>query len=184
MKIIRAAISGVLVLLSFCAQADNSAIPLGDKDACMQGPLAEFGQYIGNWDIHDSQLSKDGSEWTDGAGARWNFVCIGDGTAVQDFWMPNGGPVGTNLRIYNSETESWDIAWAIKGVSGFAHIGAEKDEHGNIVMRHISPIPSPLRRITFFPADVDGWKWKLEMSTDDGESWFEVYRIEATRSSN
>ena len=184
MNIIRTAITGALVLLTLCAQANESAVPLGSKDACMQGPLAEFGQYIGNWNIHDSQLSKDGSEWTDGAGARWNFVCIGDGTAVQDFWMPNDGPVGTNLRTYNSETESWDIAWAIKGVPGLTHIGAKKDEQGNIVMQHISPIPTPLRRITFFPADADGWKWKLEMSTDDGESWFEVYRISATPSDN
>jgi hypothetical protein len=184
MNIIRTAISGALVLLTLCAQANESAVPLGSKDACMQGPLAEFGQYIGNWDIHDSQLSKDGSEWTDGAGARWNFVCIGDGTAVQDFWMPNDGPVGTNLRIYNSETESWDIVWTIKGLPGFTHIGAKKDEQGNIVMQHISPIPTPLRRITFFPADADGWKWKLSLSTDDGESWFEVYRISASPSDN
>jgi hypothetical protein len=184
MKINRAAISGVLVLLSFCAQADDSAIPLGDKNACMQGPLAEFGQYIGNWDIHDSQLSKDGSEWTDGVGARWNFVCIGDGTAVQDFWMPNDGPVGTNLRTYNSNTESWDIVWTIKPKPGFTHITASKDDDGNVVMHYKPPLPTPLRRITFFPATAEGWNWKLEFSTDDGANWFEVYRITATRSSD
>jgi hypothetical protein len=99
-------IGGVLALLSLSAQAGGTAVPLGNSAACMQGPLAEFGQYIGNWNTHDSQLSKDGTEWTEGAGARWNFVCIGDGTAIQDFWMPNDGPVGTNLRTYNSETES------------------------------------------------------------------------------
>jgi len=174
----------LLALFPVSAQESHSSIPLGKAESCMQGPLAEFGQYIGDWDIHDSQLSKDGSEWTDGAGARWNFVCIGDGTAVQDFWIPNDGPVGTNLRTYNSETESWDIAWTIKGVPGLVHIGAKKDAQGNIVMQHISPIPTPLRRITFFPADADGWKWMLEMSTDDGESWFEVYRISATPSDN
>jgi len=182
MKIILAAISGILVLLSFCAQADDSAVPLGDKDACMQGPLAEFGQYIGNWDIHDSQLSKDGSEWTDGAGARWNFVCIGDGTAIQDFWMPNGGPVGTNLRTYDSTTESWEIVWAVKPKPGLTHITASKDDIGNVVMHVKIPLPDPLRRITFFPATAEGWKWKLEFSTDDGASWFEVYRIVATPS--
>jgi hypothetical protein len=51
-------------------------------------------------------------------------------------------------------------------------------------MHYKSPIPSPLRRITFSPTDANGWKWELEMSTDDGESWFEVYRISATPSDN
>jgi hypothetical protein len=28
--------------------------------------------------------------------------------------------------------------------------------------------------------DESGWKWKLEFSNDEGETWFEVYRIKAT----
>jgi hypothetical protein len=34
----------------------------------------------------------------------------------------------------------------------------------------------------FFPPDENGWNWKLEFSSDGGESWLEVYRIKATRS--
>ncbi len=160
--------------------ADTAAIPAGDTDACMQGPLAQFGRYIGSWNIEDSRLSDDGSKWMAGAGARWNFVCIGNGTAIQDFWMPAGGDVGTNLRTYNPDTESWDIAWAITSMPGFAHIGAVADAAGNIVMHYKSPLPDPLRRITFFPPDADGWNWKLEVSADDGNTWTEVYRIKAT----
>jgi len=44
----------------------------------------------------------------------------------------------------------------------------------------VAPLPSPLRRITFFPPDETGWNWKLEFSQDDGETWTEVYRIRAT----
>ena len=163
-------------------QGGEKTIPLGDKAACMQGPLAEFGRYIGNWDIEDSSLSPDGKEWTKGAGARWNFVCIGNGTAVQDFWLPANGNVGTNLRTYNTDTASWDIAWTTTGMSGFAHIQAKKDTQDNIVMHYKSPIPDPLRRITFFPPDNDGWSWKMEFSNDGGTNWMEVYRIRATRS--
>ena len=170
------------LVISMSAFAADDSIPVGEKSACMEGPLAQFGQYVGDWDIEDSQLSQDGSGWAPGAGAKWNFVCLGDGTAIQDFWMPNDGPVGTNLRTWNPDTESWDIAWAIKGLAGFAHIQAEMDADGNIVMRYKSPIPDPLRRITFFPADMDGWNWKLELSSDNGENWTEVYRIKASRS--
>ena len=66
-------------------------------------------------------------------------------------------------------------------MSGFAHIGAEQTEDGSIVMMYKSPIPSPLRKITFFPPVGDSWNWKLEFSMDEGENWFEVYRIMATR---
>ena len=170
----------LLLLVTRVAVADQQLIPTADTAACMEGSLAEFGQYIGNWNIADRRLSQDGSEWSDGAGARWNFVCIGNGAAIQDFWIPNGGDVGTNLRTWNAETESWDIAWAIKSQPGFAHIQAKKNADGNIVMHYKSPQRDPPRRITFFPADSDGWSWKLEMSFDGGESWTEVYQIRAT----
>ncbi len=143
--------------------------------------MAQFGQYIGEWRIEDSSLAKDGSGWSDGKGARWDFVCLGDGTAIQDFWMPNGGPVGTNLRTYNSGTLSWDIAWAVKGQPGYSQITAKQHDNGNIVMEYVSPLPDPPRRITFFPATENGWKWRLEFSFDGGESWTEVYRIKASR---
>lgn len=170
------------LLIGMPAAAQTVSIPIGEKSACMEGPLAQFGQYIGDWDIEDSQLSQDGTEWAPGAGAKWNFVCLGDGTAIQDFWMPNDGPVGTNLRTWNPDTESWDIAWTIEGMPGFAHIQAEINDEGNIVMHYKSPLPDPLRRITFFQADANGWNWKLEFSSDQGANWTEVYRIKASRS--
>lgn len=155
-------------------------IPFGDRDRCMDGPMAQFGRYIGNWVITDEALSRETGEWEPGEGARWNFVCLGNGIAVQDFWMPADGRVGTNLRTYNAPEGRWDIAWAFDGTPGFAHIQAEQTESGNIVMYYKAPLPNPLRRITFFPPDEDGWNWHLEMSWDDGESWREVYRIRAT----
>jgi len=62
------------------------------------------------------------------------------------------------------------LACAIKGLPGFAHIQAKLDDDGNIVMRYKSPIPDPLRLITFFPADAGGWNWKLELSSDEAQT--------------
>jgi hypothetical protein len=176
--------SVVLAGMLFAGVSSAQTIPVGTKSACMEGPMTQFGQYAGDWDIADSQRSQDGSEWANGAGARWNFVCIGDATAVQDFWIPNDGPVGTNLRTYSEASASWDIAWTIKGLpgAGFAHITAKAQEDGRIVMAYVSPVPDPLRRITFYPADADGWNWTLEMSSDGGENWRAVYKIKASRS--
>ena len=171
-----------LLAAAVCTTALAQSVPVDSGAACMEGPLEQFGRYLGDWDIADSRLSDDGSEWLPGAGAKWNFVCIGNGTAVQDFWMPSDGGVGTNLRTYNAETEQWDIAWTFTGMAGFAHIQAVENESGHIVMHYKSPIPDPLRRITFFPPDQAGWNWKLEVSSDEGKSWTEVYRIVATPS--
>jgi hypothetical protein len=180
MKSILVLLTGLLLTAALAARGEDSALPVHNRDACMAGPLAQFGRYIGNWTITDQQLSQDGTEWTEGDGARWNFVCIGNGTAVQDFWMPANGSVGTNLRIYNEVTGNWDIAWAISGLPGFAYIQAREDADGNIIMHYKTPVPDPLRRITFFPPDDEGWNWTMEYSIDKGENWFEVYRIRAT----
>jgi hypothetical protein len=177
-----ALITFFVVTLAIPASADEPDVPIHNEAACMEGPLEQFGRYIGNWEITDSQLSQDGTEWTDGEGAQWNFVCIGNGTAVQDFWMPANGSIGTNLRMYNNVTGNWDIAWAINGLPGFAYIQAREDADGNMVMHYKTPVPDPLRRITFFPPDENGWNWAMQYSTDDGKTWFDVYRIRATRS--
>lgn len=73
----------------------NANLPTSNNDGCLEGPLAQFGQYLGSWKITDSQLKSDGSGWDPGAGARWDWFYLGDGVAVQDIWMPNGGGTGT-----------------------------------------------------------------------------------------
>ena len=160
-------------------EAGLASVAMTETAGCMEGPVAQFGRYVGDWNIEDSQLGQDGV-WSPGAGARWNFTCLGNGVAIQDFWMPNGGGIGTNLRAYNPETGKWEIAWAVAGQPGFAEITAQLDDADNIVMEYVSPIPNPLRRITFFPPTEEGWNWKLEISQDEGATWLEVYRIKAT----
>lgn len=167
-------------VFSATASGGESALPFGNDEACMKGPLAQFGRYIGDWKIEDAQLAQDGSGWSEGDGARWIFRCLGDGVAIQDFWLPPDGKVGTNLRTYEPETGTWEIAWMIDQQAAFSHIRAAEDEAGNIVMHYVSPLPNPLRRITFYPPDEAGWDWTLEFSSDEGETWLEVYKIRAT----
>lgn len=166
--------------LASLARADSNSYPLGNKEACMEGPMAQFGRYIGDWKIDDEQLARDGSGWGPGKGARWVFTCIGDGTSVQDYWMPNAGGFGTNLRTYNPDTESWEIVWATSSQNGLTHISAKQNDDGNIVMDILSPKPNPPRRITFLVPHDNGWNWVMESSFDGGETWTAVYRIKAT----
>ena len=182
----------LLLISGATAAAKQPTSPLADvlmaeAEGCQTGSVAQFGRYVGDWDVADETLSRDdGVTWTPGNGARWNFTCVGNGIAVQDFWMPNGaagGPppgVGTNLRIYDPKTEQWEIAWTATGTPGSTHIQAKQNESGDIVMHWVSPVQEPPRRIIFFPPTEEGWNWVMEMSFDDGTSWKPVYKIKAT----
>ena len=170
----------LVALTCTVVHAENPQLPFGNDSDCNHGPMAQFGRYIGDWKISDESLSRETGEWEPGDGARWIFACLGNGTAIQDFWIPPNGTVGTNLRTYNSATESWDIAWAVTGTPGYSRIAAKQNDDGKILMTIIAPIPDPPRKITFFPPDENGWNWKLEFSFDGGQNWTEVYRIRAT----
>ena len=167
----------VTALAALPVYAQDSAAP---ANACMEGDMAQFGRYVGDWKIEDQSLAQDGSEWTPGNGARWIFECIGEGTAVQDFWHPNGGGYGTNLRTFNPDTGKWEIVWAAGSLNGLMHITAQQDENGNVVMDVLKPEPPQPRRIIFMPPDENGWNWEMHWSFDGGESWVAVYKIKAT----
>lgn len=167
------------VLLAGAALAAEPTPEYTDQAACMQGPMAQFGRYIGDWNIEDERLSSDGSHWEPGAGARWIFRCVG-GTAVQDYWMPNKGGFGTNLRIYNPDTPGWEIVWTATTLNGFTYSTAKEDENGDVVMDIPSTGSNPPARNTFHPPTEHGWLWVKEWSFDGGKTWTEVYRIKAT----
>ena len=173
--------ASVLATNNSTAEQPLSSVGMDKNEGCLAGPMEQFGRYLGDWDIADEQLQQDGKTWSPGKGARWNFTCLGNGTAIQDFWMPNGGGFGTNLRMYNKDTDSWDIAWTNQQVPAMAHISAKENAKGNIVMHYVSPQQTPARRITFFTPTDAGWNWKLEISSDGENTWREVYRIKATR---
>ena len=167
------------IALVFLSLAAVTAPTLADN-SCMEGPMAQFGRYVGDWKIEDESLARDGSGWGPGKGARWKFKCIGDGTAVQDFWRPNGGGYGTNLRTYNPDTGLWEIVWAAQAHNGLMHITAKQADDGSIVMDILKPVQDPPRRIIFFAPDENGWSWVQQFSFDNGETWTDVYRIRAT----
>ena len=168
------------VLLGSVAIASEPRISSTDGAACMEGPMSQFGRYVGDWKIEDERRAQDGSGWGPGKGARWIFKCVADGAVVQDYWFPNGGGFGTNLRIYNPDSGSWEIVWTAKRQNGLMHISAKANGEGNVVMDILSPEQNPPRRIIFYTPHENSWHWAQERSFDGGETWVEVYRIKAT----
>jgi len=175
-----AAVLIAMLLLAGVIRADDPPVLHTDKSNCMKGNVAQFGRYIGDWKITDETLAKDGSGWGPGTGARWIFACVGPGLAIQDYWMPNAGGFGTNLRTYNPDTDRWEIVWAAGRLNGLMHISAKQNDAGDIVMDIVKPVQDPPRRIIFFAPDESGWNWVQQWSFDNGETWTDVYRIRAT----
>lgn len=163
---------------------------LDHPSACLNGPVAQFGRYVGDWDIAEQSISPDGKTWVKGNGARWKFVCIGGGKAVQDYWIPNHpngeeflAGFGSNFRVYDPQKNTWDTVWAGPGGPSFTHMSGQQNAEGNIVMQWVSPVQDPPRRITFFTPTEEGWNWLLELSYDQGQTWQAIYKIKATKRS-
>jgi hypothetical protein len=95
--------------------AGEDGLPFTGSDGCMQGPLAQFGKYLGDWKIEDSRLSRDGSGWSAGPGARWIFSCLGD----------DGGWNWT-LEFSQDEGDSWIEVYRIRAMP---FSGASADSH-------------------------------------------------------
>lgn len=169
----------VLLSIGLCAGLLADGFAASPKADCLDGPTAQFGRYIGDWQITDQTLKRDGSGWEPGAGARWIFECIGGGTAVQDFWMPTSGQFGTNLRRYNPERALWEIVWTASTLPGLQRIEASLQPDDSLLMTILDPLPDPPRRIIFYPPDDSGWDWVQQMSFDGGETWVDVYKIRA-----
>jgi len=171
-----------VVVTCLCGLPAVAEVPAvsGDAAACLEGPMAQFGRYVGDWKITDEQIKSDGSGWEPQQGARWVFECLKNGIAVQDYWHAAGGGFGTNLRTYNPDTGAWEIVWAAGNLNGLMHITASEDANGDIVMDILKPETPQPRRIIFFQPDEDGWNWVQQWSFDDGETWTDVYRIRAT----
>lgn len=179
MKIVAGAVLGTLCLAGLVL-ADDTPVIHSEKNTCMDGPIAKFGRCVGDWQITDEVLAKDGSAWGPGTGARWIFSCVGPDLAIQDYWIPNAGGFGTNLRTFNPDTGGWEIVWTASKLNGLMHISARVGDDGSIVMNIDKPVQDPPRRIIFFAPDESGWNLVQQWSFDGGANWTDVYRIRAT----
>ncbi|MEM1133754.1 MAG: hypothetical protein AAGH53_12550 [Pseudomonadota bacterium] len=165
-------------------QIDNPfANPLkssGQSAACSEGPVSAFGRYIGEWNFQDSQISADGQSWTEGAGGQWDFYCLGEGIAIQDFWQPKAGGFGTTLRMYNPKSDSWDVVFTGEGSQAMSRLTATQNADGSVEMHYVTPEFSPARRITFSTPDEEGFDWELSISSDNKQTWTTVYKMKVT----
>lgn len=147
--------------------------------------------FIGDWKCRGHRQTEDGeweplpwrSDW------KWRYVL--DGHAVQDFFYPakeSGGTPGTNLRVYDVNSNSWNIAWTTTSLGDFERIQSRFD--GETMILHGSVEASARyaaheRRITFHNISSNHFDWKYEAaknrkSAEDGR-WQLVSKLVCDR---
>ena len=112
------------VLLTACllfvpAQASDG--PAADAPPELQ----HFAPLIGEWSTSEESFKPDGSGWAPSKTADWNFYWSFAGRGIRDDYIspPMAEAVddeskrtyGTNLRIYNSDTNQWVMTWLTPG---------------------------------------------------------------------
>ena len=183
-------ISLLLVLLALVGCRSAPSLQYLSLRANGDPNLDQFGRFVGQWYIEQEVLQPDGS-WQAVEPAEWRFHYAIGGYAIQDQWIqpPSSQTLmpgetrqyGTNLRIYDPESDSWQITWAASDSPSFTTYTANANERGEIVMSGPDPDrPGVTQRITYFDIMDDQWSWRLEFSRDD-ENWLEVARISAAR---
>ena len=170
------------------AAAQTASLVATDPNPDAPEAVQQFGQLQGNWSCLGSSRQPDGS-WKPGEHpATWSWYYVLDGFAVQDVWKPGNpnGAMGTNLRTYDPESQSWNMVWATTGQARFDHFTASYED-GNLVMRGERWARAAFQahdsRITFHNIGAQHFDWKYETAALQGEQqWNEISRIACDRS--
>lgn len=132
-----------------------------------------FGTLIGEWDF----------EWVDNHGTdkerhikgEWIFSWILEGMAIQDIFIcpsreerinnrQSDAEYGTTIRIYNPQSEAWDIFYGCTGES--TRLQARKE--GEMVV--LTEVVSQKMKWVFSEIRENSFHWR-NMRTEDGVTW-------------
>jgi len=174
----------------------NSDSPFGKLNRKAPKETEQFGQLAGVWQC--TNFAFVNGQWFSGWPAIWVWKYVLDGFAVQDLWFQKEENLpppsvslhrdysGTNMRIYDTAKEKWEIMWFHNGLNskgtpnGTSQFEAEFMD-GQIIMTPKNPGSGPLRRIVFHNITADSFDWESETSEDEGETWKPKFRIEGKR---
>lgn len=116
---------------------------------------------------------------------EWIFSRVLDGTAVQDtFIVPSRAELtihpqpdaeyGTTIRIYNPQTQKWDIFYGCMGQA--FRLTGEKQGDELILIENTGHA----MRYVFSDIAQSSFKWRKEILTDAG-LWHIIAKVEAIR---
>jgi hypothetical protein len=144
------------------------------------GKMELYGRFVGSWDLDVTQIADDGSQRR--RPGEWHFGWALEGRAIQDVWIvpPRGAmrqgdaaanvnSYGTTLRIYDPGIDAWQIQWSDPVTRNFLHM-IGRGQGDDIVQLGTRPDGKPIRW-SFSEITPSSFRWRGEISDDDGASW-------------
>jgi hypothetical protein len=157
------------------------------------GPEARaFDFWIGDWDIRQQILRKDGTwlEWP----ARTSVTATLDGCAlierwegrVSFFWEGMEEPeamTGLSVRAYDPRAAKWFIHWMDTRSPSFGtpYSGNFVKGRGEFFREFETPAGSRIGRITFSDIAANEVGWTLAVSSDGGKTWQTLWTMKMLR---
>lgn len=144
------------------------------------GKMDLYGRFVGSWDLDVRQFSDDGCERR--RAGEWHFGWALEGRAVQDVWIvPPRGTLrrgdaaanvhsyGTTLRIYDPDIDAWRIQWSDPVTRNFLQMIGRAE--GRDIVQLGTRTDGQLLRWSFLEIESESFRWRGEISPDQGASW-------------
>ena len=185
----RTFVTGVLI---FVVASGLKATGLEAPGPAADAPpeLQQFGQFVGSWSCRSSRRDRDGNWQADGWESKWTWYWVLGGHAIQDVWdvppaSPAGASLGTNLRIFDAATGTWQMVWTNTRMSSFDYYEAVGGD-GEVIMTGEIPArggrPPHSAKITFHDIAPGSFEWRYEASLAGSDGpWSEQVRISCRR---
>lgn len=136
-------------------------------ERCRGPEYRRFDFWIGSWVVHDP----------DGELVGHNTISsVARGCGLLEEWSGRRGGRGVSVNAYESASDRWTQRWVGDGTN-LQLVGGWRD--GNMVLEGTSPRETPRGtvrdRITWTPLPDGRVRQAWEVSTDEGETWREVF---------
>ena len=139
-----------------------------------------FGQFVGAWDVDVTNIAADGTKQE--FKGEWHFGWVLEGRAIQDVWVvPPRGPqrtsdaaanvhvFGTTLRVYDPRIDAWQIQWTDPVTQSYLRMVGRRE--GIDIVQHGENPEGNLIRWSFSQITQESFRWRGEVSVDNGATW-------------
>jgi len=141
--------------------------------------LEKIDFFIGEWSIESVDITPDGSFQKGRAKSVVKYIL--DGYAMQDDYLildKDDSIVfrGTSIRSYNPKSHKYQIVWIMPGYKGLTDISAEwKDGKLLSTGKGYDYQGDFLERFEYYDIEDNSYKFKMDRSYDNGNTWIENF---------
>ena len=167
-----------LFLICMTFAQDNAAI----QKPCSQPEASQFDFWVGEWELTWDSQQTGGAEGQEGKGTNKIYRILGECVIHENFTAADGSLIGQSWSMYNPRTREWRQTWVDNQGSYLLFTG--KFENGEMELR-TAPVERNgqtfISRMVFRNIEANSINWDWQRSTDNGETWVDVWNIEYQR---